>query len=180
MDITSLAKEELINKVRSTLVTPNIKTEKFDDEDVSLYQKFISDVNAHRDASIELPIGFATENAMFDLIKSQKVFVDNSVKFKMHFTTKKPSMTISNSFVSKFTGNEFKYAFLDNHPGILNVNEIREIPIDYEGLMAVPPTILEYKHLRKFNIHKVIYNPKYNGKFIYKRVVISNKVAVAE
>jgi hypothetical protein len=46
--------------------------------------------------------------------------------------------------------------------------------------MAVPPTVLEYKNFGRFNIHRVLYTPKFNGRFIYPRIVISNKVIVTD
>lgn len=186
MDIETKAKNELIDKIRSILVTPNLRKTEYSEKDESLYKDFIFKVtkklNSKRDValSVELPLDFASRKEMFDLIKSKKVFIVSSVKFKTLFTTKEPELSITDHYTAKFTGNEFDYSFLDNHPGILNVDRLKDIPIDYEGLMAVPPTILEYKHLKRFNIHRVIYNPIHNGKQVYTRVVISNKVAVAD
>jgi hypothetical protein len=118
---------------------------------------------------------------LFSLIKDEKAYVISSVKFKAIVSTvRQKTIAIANEFVAKYKDNPFMYTFLDNHPGIINVDKIRDIPIDYEGLMAVPATILECKYLMQFNIHRVIYTPIYNGKKIYPRVVISNKATVTE
>lgn len=177
MEIEEAAKQELIDSILKTLVTPNVKEERHSDSDIALYDKFICTVNSNKKVTVQLPLEFALKDEMFNLIKSGKVFVSNSVKFVTTFTTVKPVDFINPTYYARYSGNEFSYSFLDNHPGIINIDRLKDIPIDYEGLMAVPPTVLEYKHLNKFNLHRVIYAPIYNRKLIYRRVVVSNKLA---
>ena len=177
MEIEEVAKQELINAILKTLITPNVKEEKHSDYDLNLYNTFISSVKSGNKSTVQLPLEFALKDDMFNLIKSGKVFVSNSVKFITTFTTVKPTDFVNPSYYAKYIGNEFNYSFLDNHPGIINVDRLKDIPTDYEGLMAVPPTVLEYKHLNKFNLYRVIHAPIYNRKLIYRRVVVSNKLA---
>lgn len=180
MNLVDSAKKELIDSILKVMVTPNVKDTSHSVSDDMHYTTFIKAVKLNRDATVQLPLDYALKNELFILIKNQKVFVENSVKFVTKFTTVKPACVTDQVFDTKYVGNEFNYSFLDNHPGIINVDKLKDIPIDYEGLMAVPPTILEYKNICRFNIHRVLYTPKYNGKFIYPRIVISNKVIIAD
>lgn len=177
MDIVSTSKHELIDSIASMLITANTKTSEEPSEYDSYYDKFISDVRKGKDASVELPLEYVTRHDLFELIKSGTVFVNCSVRFKMSITTKRPVVD-ETVFESKYIGNEFSYSFLDNHPGILNIDHLKDVPIDYEGLMAVPPTVLEYKTITRFNIHRVIYDPVFIGRHIYTRVVVSNKAVL--
>ena len=115
---------------------------------------------------------------MFNLVRDDKVFIESSVKFVTTFSTKRPQTISSSEYTAKYVGNEFNYAFLDNHPGIINVDKLKDIPVDYEGFMAVPPTVLVYKNICRFNIHRILYTLTFNGKFIYPRIVVSNKFIV--
>lgn len=177
MDITVTSKQDLIKSIIDMLVTSNIKSLDRSSEYDESYYEFISDVKKGKDTSIELPLDYITRFELFELIKSEQVFIDSSAKFKVSLTTKKPT-ALETDFNSKYVGNEFNYSFLDNHPGIINVDHLKDIPVDYEGLMAVPPTVLEYKNLQRFNIHRVIYDPVFIGRHIYTRIVISNKAVL--
>lgn len=173
-------KLELINKISKALVTPNAEKlfSKFTDEDLTLYSNFINNVKAGKKSqTVTLPIDFAIKNELFELIKSEKVFVVSSIKFITTFSTNKPNV-VKKKFDASFVGHEFDYKFLDNHPGIINVDKLKDIPRDYEGFMAVPPTVLEYSNLVNFNVHRVIYTPIVNRKSIYPRVVVTLKCAL--
>lgn len=174
MDIATMSKQELINSILSAINTAPVHKNQPSDADFSLYNNFIADVNDGNDATVELPIEFALRNDMFEMIKSGEVYISQSVKFNATFTTDKPVCDAA-IFTARYRGFEFDYSFLDNHPGIINIDRLKDIPTDYEGLMAVPLTVLEYKNLMNFNVHRIIYNPKHNGHLIYARVVISNK-----
>ena len=180
MNAEVAAKKELIDHIISLMVEPNVKLAKQSDEDEAKFSSFIKDVRSNKKASVKLPLEFAVRAEMFNLIKSSKVFLDNSIKFTATFTTERPELNSVNVFEAKYVGSEFNYSFLDNHPGIINVDSVRDIPIDYEGLMAVPITVLSYKNILRFNIHRMIYTPQFCGKYIYPRVVVSNKLAITE
>lgn len=180
MNVESATKKELLDYIVSLMIEPNMKVSKQSEEDEAKFASFIKDVKSNKKTFIKLPLEFALRADMFDLIKAKKVFMDKSVKFSAIFTTTKQNTIGANSFSSRYIGNEFNYSFLDNHPGIINVDNIKDIPIDYEGLMAVPVTVLSYKNIARFNIHRVIYTPKHRGKYIYPRVVVSNKFANIE
>lgn len=180
MDIVSASKKELIDSLLKVMVTPNLKTVEHSVTDIAKYNSFVKFARIGKRSSVQLPLDFAIKDEMFSLIKDQRVFVESSVKFTTTFSTQRPETVQVSEFKAKYVGNEFSYFFLDNHPGIINVDKLKDIPTDYEGLMAVPPTILEYKNLVRFNIHRVLYTPQYSGKVIYPRVVISNKIIVTE
>jgi hypothetical protein len=180
-EVEVTTKEELIKHLLNNMATPNVRIKEQSAEDEDKYRFFIESVNKNKSINIQLPLEFAIRNEMFNLIKEERVFVESSVKFVTTFTTKRPNVDLNSiKYNERYVGNEFNYSFLDNHPGIINVDKLKDIPVDYEGLMAVPPTILEYKNLIRFNIHRILYTPKYNGKYIYPRIVISNKVIVAD
>lgn len=180
MGIEEVAKKELLDSILKIMVTPNVKLSEHSEDEEAKYADFIKKVTNGKSASVQLSLDFALRNELFNLVKSGKVFIENSVKFVTTFTTKKPSDFINSVFTSKYVGNEFAYSFLDNHPGIINIDKLKDIPIDYEGLMAVPPTILEYKNLNRFNVYRILYAPKHNGKSVYPRIVVSNKVTVTD
>ena len=181
MDIISETKKEFIESLIQKMVTPNTKVKEKGQspDDLNTYRVFIEQalcIEGSKELTVKLPIDFALKSDMFRLLKEQKVFISSSVKFVATFTTSRPKYEDPYEFVAKYRGNEFAYSFLDNHSGIINVNKLKDIPVDYEGLIAVPLTILEYKNMVRFNIHRIIYSPRHLGKFIYPRIVISNKV----
>lgn len=180
MDLETSVKNELLSKILKAMVTPCVKEPKHSEADDNKYNTFIKSVISGKDATIQLPLDYALKDDMFGLIKSGRVFIESSIKFVTSFTTKKPTSFINPTFIEKYIGNEFNYSFLDNHPGIINIDKLKDIPIDYEGLMAVPPTVLEYKNLSRFNLHRIIYSPRHNGKSLYPRVVVSNKIVVTD
>lgn len=176
MRIAEMARKELIDSLLKVMVTPNIKLSGHSSEDEASYSLFVKEVSDGRQSKVKLPLDFAIKDEMFSLIKDNKVFIESSVKFQTVFSTIRPTITVKPTYEAKYKGNEFNYSFLDNHPGIINIDKLKEIPIDYEGLMAVPTTVLEYKNVVRFNIHRVIYSPRHRSKLVYPRVVISNKV----
>ncbi len=179
MNLEATAKKELVDSILKVMVTPCVKISEHSEVDDNKYNLFIKQVNLGKDAKIQLPLDYALKDEMFNLIKSGKVFIESSIKFITTFTTKRPNVVINQSFIEKYIGNEFTYSFLDNHPGIINIDNLKDIPVDYEGFMAVPPTVLEYKNISRFNVHRILYAPKHNGKSLYPRIVVSNKFVTA-
>lgn len=173
-----VAKQELIDKMVLSMIEPNVKFVNKSEEDEARFKSFMKSLKTSKKLTMELPIEFALRSEIFDKIKRGEIFIDSSSKFAGVFTTERPASKELNSFDARYVGNEFSYSFLDNHPGIINVDNIRDIPVDYEGLMAVPVTVLVTKNIFRFNIHRVIYTPRFRGKYIYPRVVVSNKFAI--
>lgn len=78
-----------------------------------------------------------------------------------------------------------KYPRYDNFDAI-NVSRVLEIPKDYAGIMGVPLTYLKYHNERQFEIigeanhgsdNKFdLFKPKIDGKEIFKRILIRNKI----
>jgi hypothetical protein len=172
------AKQELIDKIVSSMVEPNVKLVNQSEEDYAKFVSFMKSLKTNKNVTAKLPIEFALRSEIFNKIKLGEIFIDSSSKFTGVFTTERSDSKELNSFDARYVGNEFSYSFLDNHPGIINVDSIKDIPIDYEGLMAVPVTVLVAKNIFRFNIHRVIYTPKFRGKYIYPRVVVSNKYSI--
>jgi hypothetical protein len=77
-----------------------------------------------------------------------------------------------------------KYPTYDNYDAI-NVSKVREIPMDYPGLMGVPLTFLKYHNEDQFEIigeanhgsdnEFDLFKPIIKGKEIFKRILIKNK-----
>ena len=77
-----------------------------------------------------------------------------------------------------------KYPKYDNFNAI-NVSKVKEIPMDYEGIMGVPLTYLKYHNDEQFEIigeanhgsdnEYDLFKPKVDGKEIFKRILIKNK-----
>jgi hypothetical protein len=72
-----------------------------------------------------------------------------------------------------YKGNEDDYPKYDNYDAI-NVDKVKDIPIDYEGVMGVPITFLDVWNPEQFEVVKLI-DGKYrsiNGQNIYQRIEI--------
>lgn len=88
-----------------------------------------------------------------------------------------------------YKGFEEKYPKYDNYNGI-NIDNVKDIPIDYEGMMGVPITFIDKFNPREFEIlgcsysygdpgeayHKQgeSFNVSFNDKNVYKRIFIRN------
>lgn len=80
--------------------------------------------------------------------------------------------------------NSEDYPKYDNFDGI-NVQKVRDIPMDYDGIMGVPITYLKYHNESQFEIvgeanhgsdnEFDLFKPKVNGKELFKRILIRRK-----
>ena len=78
-----------------------------------------------------------------------------------------------------------KYPKYDDYDAI-DVNEVKMIPHDYDGIMGVPITFLDKYNPEQFEIvggynyskdyNGNTWNGKINGKYVYKRILIRKKV----
>ena len=68
-----------------------------------------------------------------------------------------------------------EYPIYDNYAAI-NVNRTKDIPKDYDGVMGVPITFLDKYNPDQFEIVRFLSNPVLNGKKLYKRIAIQQKV----
>jgi hypothetical protein len=84
-----------------------------------------------------------------------------------------------------YYGDEDNYPKYDDYDAI-NVNKVKEIPMDYEGIIGVPITYIGQYNPDQFEIlglddHRLEYpkwrgrGPDLNGKPIYRRIIIKNK-----
>ena len=136
MSIVDVAKDEFVKKILEIMVTPNVKKIEFSNEDELNYNKFIKDVKAGKKATVVIPLEFTIREELFNLIKEHKLFVSSSVKFKATVTTEQPKNVSNHSkleFCAHYKGNEFHYSFLDNHPGIINIDRLKDIPVVSEA-----------------------------------------------
>lgn len=56
----------------------------------------------------------------------------------------------------------------------INCDKVKDIPLDYPGLMGVPITFLDKHDPEHFELIGMIRNPKINGKNLYRRLCIRN------
>ena len=70
-----------------------------------------------------------------------------------------------------FRGHESEYPRCDNADAI-NVNRVKLIPRDYDGVMAVPITFMQHHCPEQFDITGALNTPLVDGKRIFKRVLI--------
>ena len=84
-----------------------------------------------------------------------------------------------------YMGNENDYPKYDNYDAI-DVSKVKEIPLDYDGVMGVPITFLNKYNPEQFEIlglddHRLQYPewrgrcPDLNGKGIYRRIIIRGR-----
>lgn len=71
--------------------------------------------------------------------------------------------------------NDMKYASYDHHPEIIFIEKIKDIPYDYNGLMAVPITLLYYDW-SDYEIKGVCFSVGSGNKPVYGRMCICDSV----
>lgn len=64
-----------------------------------------------------------------------------------------------------------RYPMLDG-TRIINVDSCAEVPMDYEGEMAVPLTFLDHHDPNQYDLLRFLHDPYLNGRKIFKRYVI--------
>ncbi len=67
-----------------------------------------------------------------------------------------------------------EYPKYDNYDAI-EVDSIKNIPVDYYGLMGVPVTFFCKCHTEKFIIEGKTEKPLLNGKNLFKRIFVRRK-----
>jgi hypothetical protein len=83
-----------------------------------------------------------------------------------------------------YEGNEENYPKYDNYDAI-NIDKVKDIPMDYDGVMGVPITFLDKYNPNQFEIiggynysydySGNMWNGKINGKYVYKRILIAKR-----
>lgn len=82
-----------------------------------------------------------------------------------------------------------KFNFYDNYPNILNIDSVKDIPLQYEGLMGVPIRAPEYINPKDYEIlgslhtkhskpNNIEWNkrPRINGEQTFNRLIIKKKI----
>ena len=72
------------------------------------------------------------------------------------------------------TYNENDYPRFDNDPEIIE-SKSKDIPIDYDGLIAVPITFFKYYDYLQYDILELRTDLKLNGKDKFQRLIIRRK-----
>ena len=91
----------------------------------------------------------------------------NATKWFTNIEDLKQEVSIS----EKITGEPVYYKD-DNGQTI--VDRLKNIPLDYDGVLAVPLTFLQYSH-EEWEILSTRYKPKKDGKNLFRRVLIKRK-----
>ena len=115
-----------------------------------------------------------TENGVKYHSKGNIAWWTNLDVFKRH---------VDVTLYKKYHCNEQEYPFYDN-TNVINVDKVKEIPVDYDGVMGVPITFLDKHNPDQFeivgiaNASRYLGDPKYkchamlNGQRKYNRLVI--------
>lgn len=137
------------------------------------------------------PINSLTCNSTFEYIRTGKIrcgvkynsdgglFFNNDKNENVvavpanYITNLKYDFTKPNIFLTKYY-NPVDYPKYDNYDAI-EVSRVKNIPMDYNGLMGVPITFIRVTNYQQFEIVCKI-SPILNGKHLYSRLIIRRKV----
>lgn len=126
--------------------------------------------------------GFSFNVEMFfsvpDSYESSRLSVDGRKIRRLSNAGWYTTLPISNNYKSvslECSYSEDKYPKYDNCDAV-NVNKVKEIPIDYEGVMGVPVSFLNKCDPSRFELVGFLNNPHLNGKELFKRILIKNVV----
>ena len=113
----------------------------------------------------KLRLGY-TSVKTFNTVEGEKKF--GNVGWFVTFPVEKRPLTLTSTY------DPDKYLKYDNYDAI-NVDRVKDIPYDYDGVMGVPITVLTYD-LENFQIVDRLNVPVIGGGRIYKRVIIKKKL----
>lgn len=137
---------------------------------------------------------FGNKNAIinksiFNYYQQERIFFGSIANKNLYFTTKtgkeeRICITVYTTFNLNFKREgiqkkkseeeEQEIELIDN-TNIRNINKLEEIPVDFEGELAVPITILFKKEVKDYDIIKLLNYQRVNGKKIFTRVLIKKK-----
>ena len=129
------------------------------------------------------------EGKVFDLLKNNEISIgyNKNMKFLDQMNNGKPKEVQSVWYTNferpkkgDFPQNNAdigKYQKYDNLNAI-NVNHRKDIPTNYDGIIGVPPSIIDTIDLNMYDIIKTISNLKINGQKVPKRTLIKRKNSV--
>ena len=155
----------------------------------SLYRDFINVVMKYNKNFIVLaPITTTVYKNVFPYIRDNKIRLGVTIRGKAtNFTGEYGEhkqirniewfTTLNHNFMSEpiklvKSYNKEEYPFIDNYDDVININKVKDIPKDYNGLIAVPISYI-YKHnSEQFKIVDYEVNPFVNGVNIFKRIII--------
>ena len=90
------------------------------------------------------------------------------------FTTLTVERPVEKKLVLSKTYNENDYPRFDNDPEIIE-SKSKDIPIDYDGLIAVPITFFKYYIYLPYDILELRYDLKLKGNEMFSRLIIRKK-----
>lgn len=133
------------------------------------------------DREFEVPEGYPADASKFRVDEEGNLFV--RVKGVRWFTTLKTDEVLPPIELTE-TYSEEKYPKCDNHEAI-NVNEVKKIPKDYDGLMAVPITFMDKYNEEQFEIIGMnaikegdVFSSERlicNGEVLYARIILRKR-----
>lgn len=90
------------------------------------------------------------------------------------FSTLTPDIPEGKKLILTKTYNKNNYPRFDNAPEIIE-SKSKDIPIDYQGLIAVPITFFKYYDYLPYEVLEHRGDLKLNGKTVYERLIIRRK-----
>lgn len=91
------------------------------------------------------------------------------------FTTLQVNRPEKKKLILTKTYNPDDYPTYDNAPDIIECANNKDIPIDYDGLIAVPITFFKYYDYLPYDILELRTDLKLNGKHMFARLIIRRK-----
>lgn len=90
------------------------------------------------------------------------------------FTNLTPNVEIPKLVLTKkYDKNE--YPFYDNTFNVIECSKVKDIPMDFDGLMGVPITFAMKHNIEQFEVIDVLHHPTLDKKQLYKRIVIKHR-----
>ena len=151
-----------------------------------MFSKFLQSLKQLNKKFIVIgPTKSGYDGKVFDMIKNGDVSIgyNSDMKFTDQRDGGKKKQVQSTWFTNmekpnkgnfKQNGNIKNYQKYDNFNAI-NVDYVKDIPSDYDGMIGVPPSVITSIDLNLYRLIGSYRNLKINGKVVPKRIVIQRK-----
>lgn len=136
--------------------------------------KFLDDVDGGIVSTVTVPMNMIVWEEIWPYIKSGSVILKSSLKFRSTITNDKSKYT-PKAFLPSMSYNPETHHCFDNHPTVININKVSEIPSDYFDLMGVPITFMINFNFDEFECIGIIRDGVCCGKKVYPRAIIKRK-----
>lgn len=151
-----------------------------------MFSKFLQSLKQLNKKFIVIgPTKSGYDGKVFDMIKNGDVSIgyNSDMKFTDQRDGGKKKQVQSTWFTNmkkpqkgnfRQSGNTKNYQKYDNFNAI-NVDYVKDIPSDYDGMIGVPPSVITSIDLNLYRLIGSYRNLKINGKVVPKRIVIQRK-----